>query len=243
MFQIDDRSIDRGKGVETIETIGGRAMGGASPRLYSAACERNKSPILEVLRSHLVKSPRLPARILELACGSGQHCAFLAGHLAKDGLVQRWFPTDLGISEKRSSVEGYVTEEPGASDVVELPARELDASHEAWAEEVKDLQLTDIYVSNLTHISPWEATVGLLSGAGKVLPPQGSVIIYGPFKVDFNHTSESNAAFDESLQSRDPRWGYRDVSEIEEEASKHGLELVQTISMPANNKTLLLRKG
>ncbi|QDZ24183.1 DUF938 domain-containing protein [Chloropicon primus] len=211
-------------------------------KLFSGACERNRAPILEVVKKHLL--PGRKAKVLEVAAGSGQHAAYLGRHLASDGRVERWYPTDLGMSEeKRASIAAWVEEEgegEGAGVVAE--AVELDTRGEGWAEEWASRGITDMFVANLTHISPFEATKGLMAGAGKILPPGGSIFVYGPFKVDHRHTSDSNAAFDQSLQSRDKAWGYRDVSEIRSQADENGLEFVESERMPANNFTLIFRR-
>jgi hypothetical protein len=83
----------------------------------------------------------------------------------------------------------------------------------------------------------------LIAGAGRELAPHGQLILYGPFRVDGEHTSPSNAAFDRSLKDRDPRWGVRDAGEVSELALAAGLELVERIAMPANNQTLVFRRA
>ncbi len=49
-------------------------------------------------------------------------------------------------------------------------------------------------------------------------------------------------AFDQSLQSRNPEWGVRDLEEVCQAASDQGLELVEKLAMPANNLSLIFRK-
>ena len=92
----------------------------------------------------------------------------------------------------------------------------------------------------MTHISPWQSTVGLFHGAATILQkPHGTLIIYGPFTVDGKPTTDSNAAFDVSLRGRNPEWGLRDVSDLDSLAEEVGLIRTGMIPMPANNFTLV----
>eukprot|EP01025_Chloroclados_australasicus_P005143 TRINITY_DN11466_c0_g1_i1.p3 TRINITY_DN11466_c0_g1~~TRINITY_DN11466_c0_g1_i1.p3 ORF type:complete len:105 (+),score=3.29 TRINITY_DN11466_c0_g1_i1:1-315(+) len=95
----------------------------------------------------------------------------------------------------------------------------------------------------MCHISPWPCTVGLCKGAGHVLQEGGYLMIYGPFKVDGQCTTQSNADFDASLRQRDPEWGYRDVADIQAEAAKSHLSLLRKVEMPANNLYLVFQKS
>ncbi|MEN9580145.1 MAG: hypothetical protein RJA70_3154, partial [Pseudomonadota bacterium] len=114
---------------------------------------------------------------------------------------------------------------------------ELDASSSEWPVGQADA----IYNANMIHISPWEVTLGLFAGAAQLLQSGAPLVTYGPYAVDGRHTSESNAEFDRSLKTRDPRWGVRDTAELKTVASQHGFDLEGIIPMPANNLTLLWR--
>jgi len=94
---------------------------------------------------------------------------------------------------------------------------------------------------NMIHISPWEATVGLMECAGKVLRKGGMLFCYGPYKVG-GKAMESNMRFDVSLRSRNPEWGIRNLEDVIAAAQKEGLEFVQSVEMPANNLSVLFRK-
>ncbi len=118
---------------------------------------------------------------------------------------------------------------------------DIDVRHRGWQGRWPD-GFDVVFVANLVHISPWEATVGLLRGVGALLAPDGLLAIYGCFTRDGAHISESNVAFDASLRREDPSWGVRDVAEVAREAEAHGLCLAETIAMPANNLTLVLRR-
>lgn len=89
------------------------------------------------------------------------------------------------------------------------------------------------------HISPWAASIGLLSGALRVLSAGGPLILYGPWLQQGIDPAPSNLAFDADLKRRDPAWGLRRVEGFAASAAQHGLTLVETRAMPANNLMLL----
>jgi hypothetical protein len=95
----------------------------------------------------------------------------------------------------------------------------------------------------MIHISPWEATLGLFRGASRLLAPGAPLVTYGPYSVGGRHTAESNAEFHASLRARDERWGVRDVNDVSAVAKAHGFVLEEQIAMPANNLTLIWRRG
>jgi hypothetical protein len=94
-----------------------------------------------------------------------------------------------------------------------------------------------------THSSPWSATLGLLRGAARLLRAGAPLILYGPYRREGVATAPSNEAFDESLKARDPEWGLRLLEDVAAEAEKVGFSLERVIEMPANNVTVVLRRG
>lgn len=118
------------------------------------------------------------------------------------------------------------------------PAIALDAAAAAWPSTQADA----IVCINMVHISPWQATLGLFAGAARTLAPGALLYLYGPYRFEGAFTAESNAEFDRSLRSRDPRWGVRDVGELDAAALPHGLARQGTVVMPANNHSLIFRK-
>lgn len=193
-------------------------------RLDFPATTRNREPI----RAALAEVIRPGARVLEVASGSGQHAAWLAPRLE----VQSWQPTDPD-PRHRASIAAWTTE----LSQVEPPI-DLDTTEPWPVQGPYDLLLC----INMVHISPWEATLGLLEGARRVLPPGGWLALYGPYRVGGAHTAPSNAAFDQGLRRQDPRWGLRDLERVCAEASARGLAHDRTLPMPANNQTVLLRR-
>ena len=197
--------------------------GADDPLPHSPAAERNADPILEVLRD------RLPAngRVLEIASGTGQH----AVHFARNLPGLSWQPSDTdakALDAVRARVEQVALANLSAPITLDVCAPD-------WPITAADA----IVCANLLHISPWEATEGLLAGAGRILPPGGLLFVYGPFRQDGRHTAESNARFDAQLQARDFRWGIRDVADVAARAAAQGLLHEETIAMPANNHVLL----
>lgn len=197
---------------------------GADKR-HAPATARNRKAILEVLRA------QLPAEglVLEVASGTGEHAAFFAPALAP--LV--WQPSDPD-PELRRSIGAHAAE---AACATLRPPLDLDATATDWPIEEADA----VVCCNMIHIAPWQAALGLLAGAGRLLPPGGPLILYGPFIVD-GETAPSNRDFDASLKARDPEWGVRELREVEREAAKHGLALAETVAMPANNLSVVFRK-
>mmetsp|Transcript_7968 Transcript_7968/g.32267 ORF Transcript_7968/g.32267 Transcript_7968/m.32267 type:complete len:288 (-) Transcript_7968:51-914(-) len=200
----------------------------------SAAAERNRQPIADVvvpLLAHLDCG-----LVVELACGTGQHVAHVAPSLPN----LTWLPTDL-TDESFGSVTHHTR---GLENVLEPGV--LDASDASWPDRFAGSwePPVAVLVVNMTHISPWEATVGTVLGAAKLLEDtvDGLLMIYGPFKVKGEHTSEGNATFDQSLRERDPAWGYRDVEAVESLGAAHGFVTEKVHEMPANNLMLIMRR-
>ena len=194
----------------------------------SPSTARNKEPILEVLR------PRLPAvgLVLEVAAGAGEHAVHNAAALP--GLA--WRPTDPD-PEALASIAAW-RDHAGLPNL--LPPLRLDAADpDGWPVERADVVVN----INMIHISPWAATEGLMTGAGRVLPPGGLLFLYGPYLEPDIETAPSNLAFDESLRSRNPAWGLRRLGDVTDLAARHGLALTERIAMPANNLALVFRKG
>ena len=98
-----------------------------------------------------------------------------------------------------------------------------------------------MFCANMIHIAPWRCCQGLLHGAGKHLPAEGKLVIYGPFRFNGSFTAPSNARFDANLRRQNEEWGVRDIADIEALADQNGLQLADTIAMPANNHLLVLR--
>jgi len=196
--------------------------------LSSPATARNREPLLRVLK------PRLPASglVLEIAAGAGEHAVYFAEAFPE----LQWRPTDAD-PEALASIAAW--RDQARPPNLLTPLR-LDASDpDAWPVTHADV----VICINMIHIAPWAATEGLMTGAARVLPPGGLLITYGAYLERDVPTAPSNLEFDRYLKARDPAWGLRDRDEVARLAATHGLTLSERIAMPANNLTLVFRKG
>jgi hypothetical protein len=94
----------------------------------------------------------------------------------------------------------------------------------------------------MIHISPISSTFGLFEGAKRYLSTGQYLFLYGPFKINGEHTSESNKVFDESLKARDCRWGVRDITELKKIGNVNKMLFLKEIRLPANNLILIFKK-
>ncbi|WP_259781737.1 class I SAM-dependent methyltransferase [Aestuariispira ectoiniformans] len=196
-------------------------------RLFAPAAARNRDPILTVFRE-VAPSAGL---VLEIASGTGEHAA----HIAPQFPDLSWQPSDLDPANL-ASIDAHAAHS-GAENIRQ--ALTLDVTAQPWPLT----QAAMILNVNMIHISPWECTIALMAGAGTVLEDGGVLYLYGPYRREGAHTAPSNEAFDLSLQSRDRRWGVRDLEQVVEEAGKNDLHLDRVVPMPANNFSVIFRKA
>ena len=191
------------------------------------AAARNRQPILDVLRTCLPSE----GLVLEIASGSGEHAVHFAQALPSL-TVQ---PSDPG-AEQRASIDAWVLEH-GLANV--RPALALDARSGTWPVTAADA----VICINMIHIAPWEAAIGLMSGSARLLPSGGVLFLYGPYHRNGRPTAPGNEAFDHSLRRQDASWGVRNLEDVTSLAAQNGFSAPQIVEMPANNLSLVFRKG
>jgi hypothetical protein len=198
----------------------------ADKRLYYTATDRNRDPILDILRRILPPE----GLVLEIASGSGEHSV----HFARALPALRFLPTD----PDPTAVESIAAW--AAHEAVEniLPPLLLDASAEVWPVTRADA----ILCINMIHISPWAATEGLLRHAGQILPAGAALYLYGPYRRKGVATAPSNESFDLSLKSRNPAWGLRNVEDVAALARQNSFGEPEIVEMPANNLSVIFRR-
>jgi len=191
------------------------------PRRTAPAVARNREPILAALRRALPPA----GLVLEVASGSGEHCAYFATALARL-VFQPSDPDPVNCA----SIDSWCAGLPNVR-----PAIGLDAAAD-WPVATA----AAVLCINMAHIAPWSATLGLLRGAARVLPAGAPLILYGPWIRAGVPTAPSNLAFDADLRQRDPAWGLRRVEDLA--AAARDFAWPEVTEMPANNITLVLRR-
>lgn len=188
---------------------------------FSQACENNKQPILEVLKTAFSNIDT----VLEVGSGTGQHAVYMAEHLPH--LV--WQPSDqaLYLEGVKARCGDYT------GDNLNVPV-ELDVTQPLWRVDAVD----GIFTANTLHIMSWAMVEDFFKGVGHTLSAQGKLCVYGPFNYNGQFTSESNQVFDGYLRQRNPESGIRDFEAINQLAENLGLYLVTDHEMPANNRLL-----
>ncbi len=189
---------------------------------YSEACERNREPILAILRERFAATER----VLEIASGTGQHAVYFARELPH----LSWQTSDLAVHHE--GIRAWIDE--ARLDNV-LPPLLLDVNAAHWPVATFDA----VFNANTVHIISWPEVERLFAHVASVIEAAGQFCLYGPFNYQGRYTSASNARFDAWLKARDQNSGIRDFEALTELAAGHGLALLQDIAMPANNRMLV----
>jgi SAM-dependent methyltransferase len=194
---------------------------------HAPACDRNREPILALLRPLLADRER----VLELGSGTGQHAVHFAAALPH--------------------LSWQTSERPGHTEAIPLwlaeaalpntpPPLALDVTQPGWP--VGGQVFDAVFTANTLHYMPWPAVEALFTHLPQVLRPDALLVAYGPFRIDGQHTSPSNAQFDTWLAGVDPRFAVRDLGEVDALARTAGLQLLARYPMPANNFTVIWRR-
>ncbi len=202
---------------------------------FSPSCERNRDPILDVLRRHLGGARHL----LEIGSGTGQHAVHVAAAMpwltwqtsddaGNLGGISQWLD-DAGLANTPPPIVLQAAADRAPHFTPELPAQLLP--------------FDAVFTANTLHIMGWPDVQALFSSLPGILAEQALVIVYGPFNQGGGFSSESNREFDAGLKARDPRSGIRDIEAVNALAAGIGLQRIDDVAMPANNRMLVWRRG
>lgn len=198
-----------------------------SPRKpFAESCERNKTPILNVLKQYLVQAQT----VLEVGSGTGQH----AIHFAEQLPFLTWLTSDLEINHH--AIRAWQNDAGLAN--VQGP-HVLDLANPLWPVS----EVETVFTANTLHIVSWRLVEAFFHGAAKALKAEGLLFVYGPFNYNGTFTSESNARFNQWLLDRDPQSGIREFEMVDLLAQRQGLTLLDDIAMPANNRMLVWQRN
>lgn len=197
---------------------------GAAGKPHSPACERNRDPILDVLRRHFAEA----REVLEIGSGTGQH----AVHFAAAMPWLRWQCSDA--ADNLPGIRLWLDEAGLPNTPAPIPLQAVAGT--GLLPDAPGLPRFDaVFSANSLHIMGWDEVQALFSGLPAWLAPGAVVAMYGPFNRDGGYTSASNREFDAWLKARDPRSGIRDVEAVDALAAAQGLRLVDDVAMPAQN--------
>ena len=199
---------------------------------FSPSAERNKQPILDVLRQQLPQR----GRALEIASGTGQHAAWFAQALPH----WTWQPSDRDPLDLPGIAANVV--QAGCSNVLAPVALDVMASRWPSLGDEFAESFNLVYCANMLHIAPWPCCGALMRGCARYLAASGRLIVYGPFFEQGIGPAPGNLAFDTDLRARDPAWGIRTLDDVQGVAHAAGLRLESRHVMPANNLLLVWRR-
>ena len=193
---------------------------------FAPACERNKGPILVVLRRVFADA----VDVIEIGSGTGQHAVWFAAGLPH----LTWRTSDLPGSH--AAINAWIDD--AGVDNVERPFA-LDVVRRPWP----IASAGGAFSANTAHYMHWPEVEAMFVGVSQVLSPGARFALYGPFARDGRHTSANNATFDRLLRAHDPGFGVRDVRDLERVAADGSMTLEEDVAMPSGNRTLVWRKA
>jgi cyclopropane fatty-acyl-phospholipid synthase-like methyltransferase len=192
----------------------------------SEACERNKDPILQILRGTFAAS----RNVLEIGSGTGQHAVYFARQLPHLTWQSSETAPHLAALRERIGQQGSANLPPPV---------ELDVRRQPW----RVIGIDSVFTANTLHIMSWQSVEEFFRGVGALLGASGVLCVYGPFRYAARYTSDSNEAFDRYLKGRDPLSGIRDFEALDALAASAGLRFAADHDMPAHNQTLVWQRG
>jgi len=192
---------------------------------FAESCAQNQQIILDVLQQEFAAVKH----VLEIGSGTGQHAVFFGRALPH--LI--WQTSD--VDEHHPGIHAWIADE--GTDNVRAPLS-LNVETDQWPETMFDA----VFSANTVHIMGWPEVERMFAGIGRVLNEGGRFCLYGPFNVDGEFTSESNARFELWLKAQNPKSGIRDQGELDALAEAAGMSRITTHVLPANNNVLVWEK-
>jgi cyclopropane fatty-acyl-phospholipid synthase-like methyltransferase len=189
------------------------------------SCERNREPILAVLRDHFADR----RAVLEIGSGTGQHAIFFAAALSQ----LRWQASDR--TANLAGIQAWLDE----AALPNTPAPIAFDVSAAWPQQRFDA----VFSANTLHIMSWSEVERLFAGLPGILTDDARLVIYGPFNYGGQYTSESNAVFNAWLKSQAAHQGIRDFEAVDALARQAGLVLLEDRAMPSNNRCLVWQRA
>jgi len=192
---------------------------------YSESCEQNRAPIFQTVEPLLEDCQQL----LEIGSGTGQHAVYFAAALPH--LI--WQTSDRQAYHQ--GIKCWLDEAQLANTRAPLA---LDVRKDVWPTTMYDA----VFSANTLHIMHKDDVKALFAQLSNVLKADGLLIVYGAFNRNGQYTSVSNARFDQWLHAQDPQSGIKAFEWVNQLAEEAGLQLKQTIPMPANNELICWQK-
>ena len=213
---------------ENLPPTANQAANIGKKKLYSDSAARNAPVILEVLSQYLPDK----GKVLEIASGTGQHCAFFA----KTFCNLEWQPSDID-PKRLDSIKAYITETNQAN--INMPIS-LDATAENWAKKINTYNV--IIAINIFHLISNKEMKSLIRESSLALQTSSYFVIYGPFMRGGELTSDQDIKFHTSLVECDPDIGYKDDFDLLDEIEANNLSPEAIIEMPSNNLMFIAKK-
>ena len=193
---------------------------------FSAAADRNKAPIFQVLSQYIHSDGRL----LEIGTGTAQHAVYVASKMPK----LHWVTSDQ--PEYHAGIKLTLKEAKLAN--IHGPEKLVVGKDDFPSKRPFDY----VFTANTLHIMSWKEGKTLFKLLGKRLREGCLVFFYGAFNYDQQFTSESNLLFDQALKEHDPKSGIRNLEDVDQAMQRSGFKLLRDHEMPANNRLLVFEK-
>ena len=193
--------------------------------IVTHAADRNKHPILEVLKEYIASTGRL----LEIGSGNGIHAIFFAEHFKN----LHWITSD--ISENHAIIQKRLREKKLAN--IHGPEK-----MKIGTDDFPKRPFDYVFTANTLQVMSWKESRTLFKILGKRLREGSLVFIYGPFNYGGKFVSEGNQQLDKKLKQMNPKSGIRNFEDVMQSMEKAGFKLIKDHQMPVNNHLLVFER-